>query len=255
MARFLAGLNRDIANVVKLQHYVKIIDMVHMAIKVEKQLKKKRVVHGYSTSSAPEPRPKQDLTSPWPKPIKVRSLKLFNRELKTLTVLSAKAEGHIVSQCPNRNTMIVLPNGEIESEDKVDKNKDKVKHLFENDEEIKFVVEGEMLVVKRSLKVQSSVSEPQCKNLFHTRCHVLEKVCSIVIDGGSCTNVASTLMIVSLPTLKHPSPYKLQWLNKSVELKVTKQAKVPFSIGNYQDKVLCDVVPMHAGHLLLGRPW
>ena len=32
MARFL---NRDIANVVELQHYVELEDMVHMAIKVE----------------------------------------------------------------------------------------------------------------------------------------------------------------------------------------------------------------------------
>ncbi|XP_052882238.1 uncharacterized protein LOC128290571 [Gossypium arboreum] len=40
MARFLAGLNRDIANVVELQHYFEVVDMVHMAIKVEKQLKR-----------------------------------------------------------------------------------------------------------------------------------------------------------------------------------------------------------------------
>ena len=30
---------------------------------------------------------------------------------------------------------------------------------------------------------------------------------------------------------------------------------MPFSIGRYTDEVLCDVVPMQAGHLLLGRPW
>ena len=35
MARFLNRLNRDIANVVELQHYVELEDMVHMAIKVE----------------------------------------------------------------------------------------------------------------------------------------------------------------------------------------------------------------------------
>ena len=35
IARFLNGLNRDIANVVELQHYVELEDMVHMAIKVE----------------------------------------------------------------------------------------------------------------------------------------------------------------------------------------------------------------------------
>ena len=39
MARFLNGLNRDIANIVELQHYVELEDMVHMATNVERQLK------------------------------------------------------------------------------------------------------------------------------------------------------------------------------------------------------------------------
>ena len=30
---------------------------------------------------------------------------------------------------------------------------------------------------------------------------------------------------------------------------------VKFNIGKYEDVVLCDIVPMHAGHILLGRPW
>jgi len=30
---------------------------------------------------------------------------------------------------------------------------------------------------------------------------------------------------------------------------------VKFSIGKYKDKVLCDVIPMEACHILLGRPW
>jgi hypothetical protein len=34
MARFLNGLNRDIADVVELQHCVELEDMVHMAMKV-----------------------------------------------------------------------------------------------------------------------------------------------------------------------------------------------------------------------------
>ena len=35
MVRFLNGLNQDIDNVVELQHYVELEDMVHMATKVE----------------------------------------------------------------------------------------------------------------------------------------------------------------------------------------------------------------------------
>ena len=55
--------------------------------------------------------------------------------------------------------------------------------------------------------------------------------------------------------LKHPRPYKLQWLNECGEVKVNKQVLVNFAIGRYCNEVLCDVVPMHAGHILLGRPW
>ncbi|XP_040948646.1 uncharacterized protein [Gossypium hirsutum] len=60
---------------------------------------------------------------------------------------------------------------------------------------------------------------------------------------------------LGLKTTKHLNPYKLQWLNDGGELKVTKQVVVPFSIGNYKDEVLYDVVSMDATHLLLGRPW
>jgi hypothetical protein len=55
MARFLQGLNRDIANVVELQYYVELKDMVHMTMKVERQLKPKGstyfVQNSVSTSS------------------------------------------------------------------------------------------------------------------------------------------------------------------------------------------------------------
>ena len=41
MARFLAGLNQEIQNVVELQHYVELEDMMHMAIKIENQVKRR----------------------------------------------------------------------------------------------------------------------------------------------------------------------------------------------------------------------
>ncbi|XP_056857199.1 uncharacterized protein LOC130506535 [Raphanus sativus] len=48
---------------------------------------------------------------------------------------------------------------------------------------------------------------------------------------------------------------RVQWLDNKTELKVTEQVKISFSVGKYQDEVVCDVVPMQAGHILLGRPW
>ena len=54
MARFLLGLNREIQDKVDMQHYVELEDMVHMAIKVEQQLKRgsgSRVSHNSSSTS------------------------------------------------------------------------------------------------------------------------------------------------------------------------------------------------------------
>ena len=51
MARFLVGLNREIQNVVELQHYVELEDMVHMAIKIENQVKRRGNSNTHSTPS------------------------------------------------------------------------------------------------------------------------------------------------------------------------------------------------------------
>ena len=53
----------------------------------------------------------------------------------------------------------------------------------------------------------------------------------------------------------HKHPYHIQWLNNSGKAKVTETARVHFSLGPYSDFADCDVVPMKACSLLLGRPW
>jgi hypothetical protein len=60
---------------------------------------------------------------------------------------------------------------------------------------------------------------------------------------------------LSLPTRPHPHPYHIQWLNQGGKLKVTRSVRVHFSMGSYHDYANCDVVPMEACSLLLGRPW
>lgn len=68
------------------------------------------------------------------------------------------------------------------------------------------------------------------------------KVFSMIIDGGSYTNVASIALIEKLG------------LNNCGEVKVNKQPLVTFIIRKCNDEVLCDVVHMHAEPLLLGGP-
>ncbi|KAL2248274.1 UNVERIFIED_CONTAM: Transposon Ty3-G Gag-Pol polyprotein [Sesamum indicum] len=120
--------------------------------------------------------------------------------------------------------MIFNNHGELETEKEIT---DKEKSSKE-DCDGEYVEEGELLVSRRTLSAQM-LEEDNCQreNLFHTRCQVHGKVCSMIIDGGSRCNVASIELVqkLSLPTIKHHRPYKLQWLNECGELKVTKQVK------------------------------
>lgn len=54
----------------------------------------------------------------------------------------------------------------------------------------------------------------------------------------------------------HPQHYKISWVNKGVEIQVTKMCKVTFSIGkSYQCEVLCDIIDMDDYHVILDRSW
>ena len=60
------------------------------------------------------------------------------------------------------------------------------------DVDLEFPMEGEALVTRRvlSAQVKEDDIEQQRENIFHTRCHVNNKVCS--------TNVASALLVEKL---------------------------------------------------------
>ena len=149
--------------------------------------------------------------------------------------------------------------GEIVTDDEQETNPTQPLEEDNSDAELEYAVEGEALVTRRvlSAEVKEDNTYQQRDNIFHTRCLIQDKVCSMIIDGGSCSNIASTIMVekLGLPTIKHPQPYKLQWLNNCGEVKVKKQVLVSFRIRKYEDQVLCDVVTMQAAHILLGRPW
>ncbi|GAV78401.1 hypothetical protein CFOL_v3_21869, partial [Cephalotus follicularis] len=114
------------------------------------------------------------------------------------------------------------------------------------------------LVVRHALHAKEMGVDDQWENIFQSRCTIKERVSFLIIDGGSCTNVTTTTLVekLKLPTTNHPSPYQLQWLNNGNQIKVTQQVLISFSIGKrYNDEVLCDVIPMDACCLLLGRHW
>jgi hypothetical protein len=162
-----------------------------------------------------------------------------------LSVFRCLGVGRTASQCLNKRTMITRVDGEVETKSESDD--DQMPPLEDPcDEDMEYPVEGESLVARRALSshVKEVDMEQQRENIFHPRCHINNKVYSMIIDGGSCTNVARTTLVekLNLPTLKHPRPYKLQWMNDCGEVKVNKQLLISFSIGKYKDEVLCNVV-------------
>jgi len=249
VARFLNGLNQDIANGVKLQNYVELEDMDHMATKVERQLRKGHVRLAFNLSSSSswksnlkkegivQPRsfvpsrtkpPKAKVDVPTSAKGKSKTQPKRTRDVKCFR---CQGHGHYASEFPNKRIMMIRDNGDIESEsDRSDC--EGMPSLEDSDgDELALLVE-DSLVIRRALQVQVKEDETnqQRENIFHTRCYVQSKVCSLIIDSRSCVNVCSTTLVskLNLCTVKHPKPYRLQWLNDSGEVKVTQQVVVPF---------------------------
>ena len=90
--------------------------------------------------------------------------------------------------------------------------------LAENVEEVEEGPdEGEILVVRRALSGFATQDDmEQREAIFHTRCTVGGKVCSLIIDGGSCANVAPKTRVDKLKFMvtPHPQPCTIQWLNQ-----------------------------------------
>eukprot|EP00253_Pinus_taeda_P035412 PITA_35412 len=118
---------------------------------------------------------------------------------------------------------------------------------------------GEALVLNKVLlkPAKEATKQTQQKALFRIVCKSHGKCCKLIIDSGSTDNLVATKMVekLELKRLKHPTPYKVSWLQKGHKLLVDEQCQVEFQIGRYKDKVICDIMSMDVCHILLGRPW
>lgn len=268
MARFLNSLNKEIADVVELQQYVTIDELVDLSVKVENQNKRKQASSwkGRSNTISKKLWSNQEMkSSSRPQEDKGKGKfenkeggKIFNP--KPFTPSSSiqchkyKGRGHMMHECPSRRNIILREDGGYESE----KSEGEEEGDVSNDDDIELPNDGMIGVVRRIMTINlGSNSEEQRENIFHTRCGIKGKTCSMIIDSGSCANVVSSYFVekLGLACMKHPTPYRLKWLNDSGELKVNKQCMISFNVGRYEDDILCNIVPMQACHILLGRPW
>nr|AAX96591.1 retrotransposon protein, putative, Ty3-gypsy sub-class [Oryza sativa Japonica Group]ABA93201.1 retrotransposon protein, putative, Ty3-gypsy subclass [Oryza sativa Japonica Group] len=176
-----------------------------------------------------------------------------------------KGFGHVQRDCTSKRVLVVKNDGEYSSASDFDDDTLALLAADHADNEppeehigAAFADHYERLIVQRVLSAQMEKAEQnQRHTLFQTKCVVKERCCRMIIDGGSCNNLASSEMVekLALSTKPHPHPYYIQWLNNSGKAKVTKLVHINFAIGNYHDVVECDVVPMQACNILLGRPW
>jgi hypothetical protein len=114
------------------------------------------------------------------------------------------------------------------------------------------------IIIQRVLSAQvEKLDKQQCHSLFHTFFVINNRRARVIIYSGSSNNLVSFKLVkkLGLTTRKHPQPYHVEWLHNYGKVKVTQAVRIHFYIGSYSDSANCDVVPMQACSLLLGRPW
>ncbi|KAJ9548662.1 hypothetical protein OSB04_021205 [Centaurea solstitialis] len=251
IARFLGSLRQEIADVVCLQQFWSFQDVCKLALRVEKQVGSRTKPAFRSTSFTRNPtstttsRPIQKSepgpSTPTPAGSSQNALRCFK----------CQGIGHLKRDCPNKQVLAFVdePDPVYDTEEG-------------DDSEVIYPDKGDLLVTRRLLNTTLADSEDDTTwlrtNIFRTMCTAKGKVCSVIIDSGSCENMVATSMVekLGLPIQDHPDPYQVTWLKKGNLLKVTHKCLVQFSIGNkYVDELWCEVIPMDACHLLLGRPW
>uniref|UniRef100_A0A151UE43 CCHC-type domain-containing protein n=1 Tax=Cajanus cajan TaxID=3821 RepID=A0A151UE43_CAJCA len=264
IARFQGGLNLEIRDKVELLPYRDLNELVQLCVRVEQQLRRNPSLRKESTSYPRKDFKKEGHSSylkdrPLEKQKEKQKGKPSN-ETRTSSIKCFKClgRGHITSQCPINKTMIIRGN-EILSEEITSSSSSSLNEkdeILSSSEETP--CEDDLFIAQRLLTNQpNDQDQSQRENLFHSRCKIFKKTCSLIVDSGSCNNFVSQRLVdkLNLTTIAHPKSYKLQWLNEDGPIEVKDQVNVPFSIGKYKDEILCDIIPMDASHILLGRPW
>ncbi|KAK1607878.1 hypothetical protein QYE76_031551 [Lolium multiflorum] len=283
IARFFNGLNYPIKRIVEFQQYSNMVELVHQASKAERQVnedikysKSKQYFASKLATSTPTTSVKPTASST---PSKQPSIQSRMKQTVSSTASSKAStgpsnvtcfkcgtQGHKSFECKNTKVMITMENGDIETlsegeyealvqaavanEEDYDEESGEDPLLCTHDP-------SPSLVVTRVLTTQPQAMEDQRCNIFQTRAGIGGKSIKVIIDGGSCHNLASTELCekLNLTLRKHPHPYHVQWLSDKGNVKIQHTVTVNFKIGPYEDTVECDVVPMTVCHMLLGRPW
>jgi hypothetical protein len=137
-------------------------------------------------------------------------------------------KGHKSFECVNHRIMFTDDNGNCESmsEDEYEALAHvALTHHMEKQEEEQLLCDHDAspsLVVTKVLTTHPHTIEDQWCNIFQTRAGIDGKSIKVIIDGGSCHNLASTELCnkLKLPLKKHDHPYHVQWLSDNGNVKI-----------------------------------
>ena len=245
MARFMNGLNKNIAHLVELHDYKNVEELLQMALKVERQLKTNPQAARRTQPPPPwqrnQPNPRtiggQNLQNPSASRWRTNSGtqggegKKFNQQTSSkvnsspstsnsnankssssIQCFRCLGRGHVAAQCPNNRTMTTMDDGTYQSgsdvEFKEETDGDMPNLMATEEVELEDQLTDECLVTLRSLNSQMEEDETQAQrtNLFHSKCLIQDQCCMLIIDGGSCTNLVSSYLVDKLKLKTIPHP-------------------------------------------------
>ena len=275
MVRFYGGLRREIQDIVDYKEYHSIQRLFHLSMLAEKELQGRQQRRSSTFAPRQPPAPakassssgvRTSTSSTVPSGVAAKPATTTSSTGRSSDIKCHRCQGlgHIQRDCPSKRAYIATGDGgyvsasDVEDEDTVGAN---IAETYDGDEEVLGTTATETykaLIVQRALSTTASDDDNrQRHNLFNM--FLIVKDCRVhtIIDGGSCNNLVNVEVVkkLGLTTREHPHPYHIQWFNNSGKFKVTKTARVHFSIGSYHDFADFDVVTMDACSLLLGRPW
>jgi hypothetical protein len=268
MARFVAGLNHEIQDILEYKDYANITYLFHFACKAEREVQGRHASaktnfsagrtnswqrnNGRTTPPSPSPSrvaPSTSNNSSKPQvavtnlatrapsatkttPPLVESVASSSRA-RDIQCHHCKGFGHVMCDFSSKHVLVIRDDDEYSSASDFDEDTLALlaaDYAGNDDHPEEHIGTGdadhyESLIMQRMLSTQMErVEQNQRHTLIQTKCVIKKWSCRMIIDGGSCNNLASSDMVDKLAhtTEPHPRPYHIQWLNNSGKTKVTK---------------------------------
>jgi hypothetical protein len=252
MQRFLHGLKYNIKSIVWHHRYHDMNDLIHHACEAEAQFAEEAQFKARTTlgshftprPAAPTPSSCSDFRAPSSSRSDSNAKKyaptasgpgsnMYTTRNCDMECHTCGGKDHFKRDCTNRKVMIVNEDtNEYETGDDADPDGSDDDD-FGHDGADAYPSTANNIVCSQHVLNVSPTSESQRCNFFQTKALVgPDKACKLIIDGGSCRNLASKELCAKLKLkyIPHPHPYYIQWLSDNEEMKVSHMVRVDFEI-------------------------